>query len=95
MKFTTAIVSALAAVAAANPMPDEQGHLEARQGGSIICAAFTTIIPSFCPTLGGTYSWCSAYFQMGQCFCNNNDAANKRQAFMACSQQFLNTIPAS
>ncbi|RBQ81015.1 hypothetical protein FVER14953_20524 [Fusarium verticillioides] len=35
MKFTTAIVSALAAVAAANPMPDEQGHLEARQGGSV------------------------------------------------------------
>lgn len=25
--------------------------------------------------------------EIQQCFCNNNDAANKRQAFMACSQQ--------
>jgi hypothetical protein len=35
MKFTTAIISALAAVAAANPMPAEQGDVEARQAGGV------------------------------------------------------------
>ncbi|RBA18177.1 hypothetical protein FPRO05_11193 [Fusarium proliferatum] len=36
MKFTTAIVSALAAVASANPAPAEQGGLKARQGGNFL-----------------------------------------------------------
>ncbi|TWU72682.1 hypothetical protein ED733_003313 [Metarhizium rileyi] len=90
MKFSTTLFPLLTGFVAASPTLDGDAQLDSRAANGPICDTFTTVVPWFCPTLGGRYPWCQSFFKLGKCLCDANELPRRRK--LDCVDDFVKVL---